>query len=268
VLMESASGAERGTTIGSGVTMVVGRLSGRRVLITGAGSGIGRATTVRLVAEGARVVAVDRAQDGLEATVALCVGPGTVATLLCDVTREPEVVEAVRAAVETLGGLDVLINVAGIHRTTPIETLSVEDLRVLFEVNLVGTALLCREAVRHLGAGSAIVNVASLAATQGNPYMSAYSASKGAVLAFSLSLAAELVGRGIRVVPVSPGSVATPLTAGVVPGDLDFSYFARTRSLMGEAVPEQVAGVIAFAASADASYLTGAEIRVDGGAAI
>jgi NAD(P)-dependent dehydrogenase (short-subunit alcohol dehydrogenase family) len=95
--------------------------------------------------------------------------------------------------------------------------------------------------------------------------MSAYSASKGAVLAFSLSLAAELVGRGIRVVPVSPGTVATPLTAAVTPGDLDFSYYGRIRSLMGEARPEQVAGVIAFAASDDASYLTGAELRVDGG---
>jgi NAD(P)-dependent dehydrogenase (short-subunit alcohol dehydrogenase family) len=243
----------------------VRRFDGTRVLVTGAASGIGRATTVRLVAEGAAVYAVDRDESGLQVTAASCNGPGRVLTATCDVASEPSVVDTVADAVDGLGGLDVLVNVAGIHRTTPLERLAVDDLRELFEVNLVGTALFCREAVRHLPRGGAIVNVASSAAAHGNPYMSAYSASKGAVLAFSLSLAAELVSRGIRVVPVSPGTVATPLTAAVTPGDLDFSYYGRIRSLMGEARPEQVAGVIAFAASDDASYLTGAELRVDGG---
>jgi len=244
---------------------VPGRFGGKRVLLTGAASGIGRATAVRLVAEGAAVVAVDVAEDGLAATAAACDGPGRITTALCDVSSESAVVGAVRAAVAALDGLDALVNVAGIHRTTPIETLTVEDLRQLFEVNCVGTALACREAVPHLPRGGVIVNVASSSAAHGNPYMSAYSASKGAVLAFSLSLAAELVGRGIRVVPVSPGTVATPLTAAVTAGDLDFSYYGRIRSLMGEGDPEQIAGVIAFAASDDASYLTGAELRVDGG---
>ena len=241
------------------------RFEGRRVLLTGAASGIGRATAVRLVAEGASVYAVDRDQLGLAITADRCAGPGRITTGSCDVTSEPDVVATVARAAARLGGLDVLANVAGIHRTTPIESLTVDDLHLLFEVNLVGTALMCRESVGHLDRGGVIVNVASSAAAHGNPYMSAYSASKGAVLAFSLSLAAELVGRGIRVVPVSPGTVATPLTAAVSPGDLDFSYFGRIRSLMGEASPEQVAGVIAFAASDDASYLTGAELRVDGG---
>ncbi|WP_300683128.1 SDR family NAD(P)-dependent oxidoreductase [Nocardioides sp.] len=264
----SAAGVE--STAAGEPMLVSNRFQGRRVLLTGAGSGIGRATAVRLVAEGAQVVGVDRDAAGLEATVAACAGAGSISTAVCDVTVEAEVVAAVAGAVQTLGGLDVLVNVAGIHRTTPIETLSVDDLRALYEVNLVGTALFCREAVANLSRGSAIVNVASLSATQGNPYMTAYSASKGAVLAFSISLAAELVGRGIRVVPISPGQVATPLTAVVGPeaAHLDFSYFGRIRSLMGEAQPEQIAGVIAFAASDDASYLTGAEIRVDGGSDI
>ncbi|HTW18421.1 MAG TPA: SDR family oxidoreductase [Nocardioides sp.] len=244
------------------------RFEGRRVLMTGGASGIGRAAAVRFVAEGATVFAVDLDEEGLARTVSECAGPGRITTAVCDVTSEPEVVATVARAGSDLGGLDVLANVAGIHRTTPIESLTVDDLHLLFEVNLVGTALTCREAVPHLGRGSVIVNVASSAAAHGNPYMSAYSASKGAVLAFSLSLAAELVGRGIRVVPVSPGTVATPLTAAVVPGDLDFGYFGRIRSLMGEATPEQIAGAIAFAASDDASYLTGAELRVDGGSHI
>lgn len=242
------------------------RFSGVNVLVTGAASGIGRATVRRLVTEGAAVFAVDRDAAGLAETVESSVGPGRVVTGLVDVTDEEQVIGAVDAAAEALGGIDVLVNVAGIQRTTPIETLTVEDLRELFEVNTVGTALFCREALRFLPDGAGvIVNVASSAADHGNPYMSAYAASKGAVLALSKTLAAELVGRGIRVVPVSPGTTVTPLTAAVSPGDLDFSYFARVRSLLGPAQPEQIASAIVFAASSDASYLTGAELRVDGG---
>ncbi|CRK57803.1 2-keto-3-deoxy-L-fuconate dehydrogenase [Alloactinosynnema sp. L-07] len=236
------------------------RFDGTRVLVTGGASGIGRATVLRLAAEGAAVLAVDLDADGL----ASLTGHG-VRTRVADVSSEADVVDTVAAAVGQLGGLDVLVNVAGIHRTTPIDTLSVADLTRLFEVNTVGPALFCREALRHLPDGTGvIVNVTSSSAAHGNPYMTAYSASKGALLAFSLALAAEVVHRGIRVVPVSPGTVATPLIGGI-PSDLDMSYYARIRSLMGAADPEQIAGVIAFAASPDAAYVTGAEIRVDGG---
>ncbi|QIX25621.1 SDR family oxidoreductase [Nocardioides sp. JQ2195] len=242
------------------------RFSGANVLVTGAGSGIGRATVRRLVSEGAAVCAVDRDEEGLAETAETSQGPGRVETAVVDVTDESQVIATVDAAAEVLGGIEILINVAGIQRTTPIETLSVADMRELFEVNTIGTALFCREALRHLPNDvGVIVNVASTSADHGNPYMSAYAASKGAVLALSKTLAAELVGRGIRVVPVSPGTTATPLTAAVTPGDLDFSYFDRVRSLLGRAQPEQIAAAIVFAASPDASYLTGAELRVDGG---
>lgn len=248
------------------------RFSGTNVLVTGAASGIGRATVTRLVNEGAAVYALDRDADGLEETRAAALGPGRVVTHVVDVTDEEQVVAAVAAAVAELGSIEALVNLAGIHRTTPIESLKVSDLRDLFEVNLIGTAITCREVVPHLPEGGVIVNVASTAAAHGSPYMSAYSASKGAVLGFSYSLAAELVGRGIRVIPISPGQVATPLTQSVAPdaalSGLDFSYFARTRSLWGPADPAQLAAVIAFAASSDSSYLTGAELRVDGGAHI
>lgn len=245
------------------------RFSGTNVVLTGAASGIGRATAVRLVEEGAHVFAVDLDADNLGDTARECSGPGQISTHVANVAHEPEVIEAVQAAMREMGSIEVLLNIAGIHRTTPIETLTVDDLRQLFEINLVGTALFCRETVPHLPEGSGvIVNVASSAAAHGNPYMTAYSASKGAVLGFSLSLAAELVGRGIRVVTVSPGTVATPLTAAVRPHDLDFSYYGRIRSLMGPATPEQVAGTISFVASPDASYLTGVDLRVDGGSHI
>jgi NAD(P)-dependent dehydrogenase (short-subunit alcohol dehydrogenase family) len=242
------------------------RFSGTNVLVTGAGSGIGAATVRRLVAEGAAVFAVDRNEEGLAETKSSSVGPGRVETAAVDVTDEAAVVAVVERAATTLGGIEVLVNVAGIQRTTPIETLSAADMRDLFEVNTIGTMLFCREALRHMpDKVGVIVNTASSSADHGNPYMSAYAASKGAVLAFTKTLAAELVGRGIRVVPVSPGQTVTPLTASVTPGDLDFSYFGRIRSLLGPAQPEQIAAAICFAASSDASYFTGAELRVDGG---
>lgn len=244
------------------------RFDGVKVLLTGAASGIGRATAIRLAAEGAAIFAVDRSEEGLAGTAEAVGGPGTLTTRVVDVTDESAVVAAVREAVDVLGGIDVLANVAGAHRTTPIDELTVEDLNFLFSVNLVGTALFCREAQRHLPDGTGvIVNVASLSATQGNPYMSAYSASKGAVLSFSLSLAAELSPRGIRVVPVSPGSTLTPLIMrpDVLPPGRDHGYFDKIRAPLGAAVPEQIASVIAFAASSDASYLTGLDLRVDGG---
>jgi len=244
------------------------RFDGVKVLLTGAASGIGRVTAVRLAAEGATIFAVDLSAEGLAGTVEAADAPGALTTRVVDVTDEPAVVAAVAEAAEAMGGIDVLVNVAGAHRTTPIDTLSVADLTFLFSVNLVGTALFCREAQRHLPDGSGvIVNVSSLSATQGNPYMSAYSASKGAVLSFSLSLAAELSGRGIRVVPVSPGTTDTPLTRrpDMLPPGLDHRYFSKVRAPLGAAVPEQIASVIAFAASSDASYLTGLDLRVDGG---
>ncbi len=245
------------------------RYEGVKVLLTGAASGIGRATAIRLAAEGAAIYAVDVDEAGLAGTAAAAEGPGGLTTAAVDVTDEPAVVAAVADAAGTLGGIDVLVNVAGVHKTTPIETLTVDDLNRLFSVNLVGTALFCREALRHLPDGTGvIVNTASLSATQGNPYMTAYAASKGAVLAFSLSLAAELAARRIRVVPVSPGAVDTPLTRtpGMFPEGLDLSYFTKIRSWYGAAAPEQIASVIAFAGSSDAAYLTGADLRVDGGA--
>ncbi|UKD58836.1 SDR family oxidoreductase [Amycolatopsis sp. FU40] len=240
----------------------MGRFENAKVLLTGGGSGIGRATALRLAAEGATVFSVDVDHSGTPETE-------RILRHQADVSDESAISAAVRAAAAELGGIDVVVNVAGIHRTTPIAELTVEDLRRLYDVNLIGTALCCREALPQLPDGrGVIVNVSSSSATHGNPYMTAYSASKAAVLGFSLSLAAEVVGRGVRVVVVSPGTVATPLVGEHVLAGLDTSYYSRIRSPMGAAEPDQIAATIAFAASADAGYLTGAEIRVDGGSHI
>jgi NAD(P)-dependent dehydrogenase (short-subunit alcohol dehydrogenase family) len=244
------------------------RFTGTSVLLTGAGSGIGRATALRLVAEGAAVFAVDANETGLAATVEAAVGPGRIVAHLADICDHAAVMAAVDRAAAGTGRIDALVNVAGIHRTTPIERLTADDLRALFEVNVVGTAMLCREALKHLPEGGVIVNTASSSASHGNPFMTAYAATKGAVLAFSLSLASEVASRGVRVLVVSPGMTATPLTAGVQLDGLDARYYSRIVSPMGAAQPEQIAATIAFAASRDASYLTGVDLRVDGGAHI
>lgn len=251
------------------------RFENTRVLLTGAASGIGRATAVRIASEGGTVYGVDRDADGLAGTAELiaAAGAGSFVPGTVDVTDEEQVVDTVAAAAQTMGGIDVMVNIAGAQRTTPIGSLTVEDLTTLFSINLVGTALFCREALKHLpDRTGVIVNTASSSAGQGTPYMTAYSASKGAVVGFSRSLASEVASRGIRVVPVSPGTVATPLTANVgelfKSGELDLSYFPRVMPALGAAQPEQMAAAIAFAASSDAAMLTGDEFLVDGGARI
>lgn len=245
------------------------RFTDRRVLVTGAASGIGRATTHRLVAEGARVVAVDIAAEGLAETAATADGP--LVTHVADLADEEALCGAVAVAVDELGALDGLANVAGIHRTTPLDELTSGDLLDLYRVNCVAPLLVCREAVPHLVRGGAIVNVASTAATRGQPYMTAYAASKGGLLAATMTLAAELGPAGIRAVVLSPGSVDTPLIrgGGVLPEDRDTSYYGRVMPIMGRpGRPEHVAGAIAFALSDDGAYLDGVELRLDGGSHI
>ncbi len=251
------------------------RFQGKRVIITGAASGMGRATAARLLSEGAVVFGVDRSADGLAETSAetrAVIGSDADRFIghVADVSDEPAVIATVEAAEDQLGGVDVLANVAGIQRTTPLATITAADMLELFSVNTLGTLLFCREVAPHLpDKTGVIVNVASTSGSKGYPYMSAYAASKGAVLALTQTLAAELAPRGIRVVAISPGTVQTPLTANVrFPAGADRSYYARVLPLMEVGRPEDIAGAIAFAASADGKYWTGSELRIDGGAHI
>lgn len=244
------------------------RYDGKRVFLTGAGSGIGQATAVRLVAEGATVFAVDRDAEGLAATEALIHDPDSMTCHTADLSTEDAAVAAARAGVAALGGVDVLANVAGALRTTPMSGMDLDDYRWLFAINVFAPAVLCRELLPHLPDGTGvIVLVTSTAATRAHPGMTGYAASKGALLSFAVSLSAELAPRRIRVVPVSPGGVATPLTmdkdrfAGI-----DVSWYARTYPLWGKpGKPEDLAAAIAFAGSPDGAYLNGTEFRLDGG---
>lgn len=244
------------------------RFTSKNVLLTGAGSGIGRATALRFVAEGATVVGIDRDEMGLKETGVLATGAGRFTHVVADLAGESAVVDAAAAAIAELGTVDVLANVAGIIRATPVATLDLADVHAIMAVNLMAPMVLCREVLPRIPDGSGvIVNMTSTSATKAHPWLSAYGASKGALLSFSFSLAAELAERRIRVVPVSPGGVATPLTQNATTfAGVDTSFYTRTYPLWGNSgQPEDIAAAVAFAASADGAYLNGVELRVDGG---
>ncbi|MEV6976094.1 SDR family oxidoreductase [Kitasatospora sp. NPDC093806] len=249
------------------------RFNGRNVLITGGGSGIGQATVHRILAEGGRVVAVDVNADGLGATLARATAEGTadrLTTAVLDVSDEAAVRAGVAAAVAGLGGLDVLVNAAGILRSAHTHQTSLEFWNRLIAVNLTGTFLMTREALPALLAsgGGVVVNFSSTSATFAHPYMAAYAATKGGIQSFTHAIAAEYAKQGLRAVCVAPGSIDSGMTNDPgLPADADFGLLGKLSPALGQgfAGPETVAGVIAMLASADGAFVTGTEIRIDGG---
>lgn len=258
------------------------RYEGRRVLVTGGGSGIGQATVLRLLEEGGSVVALDVSPDGLAETQerAGTAGHGDrLTTVQCDVSAEQSVAEAVASALETLGGLDVLVNAAGILRSSHTHETPLADFERVLGVNLIGTFLMVRETIPALREGNeaAVVNFSSTSANFAHPYMAAYAASKGGIQAMTHGLAAEYAADGIRFTAVQPGSISSGMTDGTgvakqsdgpgLPKDADPNLFVKLMPAIGNgfAGPETVAGVVAMLASSDGSFITGTEVRVDGG---
>ncbi|MED5800635.1 SDR family NAD(P)-dependent oxidoreductase [Gordonia sp. Z-3] len=254
------------------------RYTGRRVLITGAGSGIGQATVLRLLDEGADVVAADISEAGLADTKSKVGASSKLTTVVINVADEASVRAGVAAAIESLGGLDVLINAAGILRSAHTHELALEDFESVIRINLTGTFLMIREAIPALGQGRspAVVNFSSTSAAFAHPYMAAYAASKGGIQAMTHALASEYGKAGIRFNAVQPGSISSGMTDGTgasgqslgpgLPEDADFSLFPTPLLFGGGfAPPETVAGVVAMLASEDAAFVTGTEVRVDGG---
>ncbi|WP_030765653.1 SDR family NAD(P)-dependent oxidoreductase [Streptomyces sp. NRRL F-2664] len=251
------------------------RYEGRRVLITGGGSGIGRATVHRILAEGGRVHAVDISDAGLAATAehaAASGGAGRLSTAVLDISDEDAVREGVAAAARALGGIDVLVNAAGILRSAHTHRTTLDLWNQVIAVNLTGTFLVIRESLPALLEGDrpVVVNFSSTSASFAHPYMSAYAASKGGIQSMTHALAAEYSKQGLRFVSVAPGSIESGMTTGNGPGlpeDTDWSLFAKLAPAIGQgfAGPETVAGVVAMLGSDDGAFITGTEIRIDGG---
>jgi NAD(P)-dependent dehydrogenase (short-subunit alcohol dehydrogenase family) len=244
------------------------RFENRVALVTGAGSGIGRATAQRLAAEGASVFCVDLDSGNAGETVAsIRDAGGTARSHRCDVSDEAQVNACIQACVEEYGSLYTLVHMAGLLRFENTHEMDLASWQQLIDVNLTGTFLLCRAALPHLlESRGNIVNAASTAALAGLPWGAAYSASKGGVLAMTRSIAVEYAKRGVRANCVCPGDIRTNMTADVsMPGDMDVDLLTRISSITGAKGPEAVAGVIAMLASDDGAHITGEDIRMDGG---
>lgn len=244
------------------------RFADRSVLITGAGSGIGRATAERLAAEGAHLTISDVNADGLEETASTCRTSGVpVTAVVSDVSDEAAVADLVAGAVGEFGRLDVLVNVAGILQFKDFRLTTLADFERIIGVNLTGTFLTCRDAMPHLLESQGnIVNITSTAALAGHPWTSSYSASKGGVLALTLTLAVEFGKLGVRCNAVAPGSINTPIqNAFELPEGADPKLLHRIMPLDRMRGPENVAGAVAFLGSDDAAHVNGEVLRVDGG---
>jgi NAD(P)-dependent dehydrogenase (short-subunit alcohol dehydrogenase family) len=250
---------------------MAGRFTGRTALVTGAGGGIGRATSRTLASEGAHVICADVDEDARSTTVATIAADGGHAEgVPCDVTNPDDCVRAVEVAV--IGGrrhLDVLVNVAGVGGFAPTTDVALDEWNHTLAVNLTGTFLMCQRALPALvEARGCIVNVASVAGIRAVPYNAAYCASKAGVVMLTKSIAVEYGRRDVRANCVCPSSVDTPFLDGFAFTDeMDMSLFARGSAVLAGAMdPRVVADAIAYLASDAAAMITGSTLMLDGGA--
>lgn len=242
---------------------------GRVALVTGAASGIGRATAIRYAQDGLRVACFDLDESGLTETVSTIeAAGGETIRVQGDVGDEATVRSTLATTLEAFGKLDVLANVAGIGHFSRSEEEGSEWWDRILRVNLTGAFLMCRYSLPALlETKGAIVNVASIAGLAGHAYGAAYSASKGGLIALTKTLACEYASRGVRVNAICPGGVMTPIVDGFsMPEGAEEQLLMRIFPLTGEMIdPAEIAGAIAFLSSDDLRNATGAVLTVDGG---
>ena len=243
------------------------RLSGQRALVTGASRGIGRSVALRLAAEGASVALnYNSGREEAEAVAAeIAAAGGSAVTLQGNVADAAQAEALVDGAVEALGGLDILVNNAGITRDNLLMRLSEDDWDAVIDTNLKGAFLCTKAAIRPMlrQRSGRIVNMSSVVAITGNPGQANYTAAKAGLIGFTRTVAREVASRGITVNAIAPGFIATQMVDSI-PEDLQAQI--RERIPLGAfGTPEDVAGCVAFLVSADASYITGQVLSIDGG---
>jgi NAD(P)-dependent dehydrogenase (short-subunit alcohol dehydrogenase family) len=239
------------------------RFIDRVAIVTGAAGGIGLATACRLGSEGARIVLADIDGERLERAMARVSAAGSpgVLSLVCDVSRQDQVIAAVDLATSRFGRLDVIVNNAGKMIFKPLEEHTEADLLDVLKVDLVGAFFFTQQAFLRMRSGGAIVNVSSIHAVETTPLVSAYAAAKAALVSLTRSAAIEGRPRGLRVNAVLPGAVETPMLRD----NPNIASGAETLDPADIGQPEDIAAAIAWLASDEARFVQGASLRVDGG---
>ena len=247
-----------------------GKLEGRRALVTGGDSGIGRAVSVLFAMEGADVAIVylDE-QDDAEETARMVEEHGRrCVPIPCDLREERHCRTAVERTTEALGGLDVLVNHAGEqHPRDGFEDISEHQLERTFRTNVFSVFFLTKAALPHLGEGSAIVNTTSVTAYEGNPSLIDYSATNGAIVSLTRALSNQLTEKGIRVNAVAPGPVWTPLIPATFPAE-KVETFGDHVPLGRAGQPAEIAPSYVFLASEDSSFMSGQTLHPNGGSVV
>ena len=248
-------------------------LGGKNAVVTGGGSGIGRAIALRFARAGARVAIVDITSESATAVAgeAMALG-GTAMAVACDVSRQNDVIDAFQRIEAQLGPVDILVNSAGVAHIGNVEQTTEEDLDRLYAVNVKGVYNCLKAAVASMkGRGGAILNIASVAATVGIPDRFAYSMTKGAVLTMTYSVARDYVSHGIRCNALSPARVHTPFVDGYLAKNYPgreremFEQLSRTQPIGRMGQPEEVADLALFLCSDAAGFITGSNVPIDGG---